>query len=243
MQFIQNLKKFISSPQKEVVTEEKTPKQLIAKLKEKYYPESDFVGPYEEAEIVGGLINDQLLWKFRDYIQGHVLDMSTPAYWHHHVKEREVVTKWTICDLEQDYVEKLGHRSAVDIIGDFSVAPPPMAANTVDTILCISILEHCKNPFVMMENLKFILRPGGYLFLQAPFAYIDGHLSPDYWRFGRDAYYLFAEHVDMQVIETGEYLDMGKYFKEELGVDLSATNWHRGVPQVNWAILKNIDTE
>ncbi len=213
-------------------------KRLIRELKGTHFPNSTFVGPYEQAGIVHGMISEQWLWQYRHLIHGEVLDMSTPRYWSAFLRQSPKVTKWLISDLREKEVSKLGHSSKVDIIGDFCASPPLLPSKSLDTILCISILEHCKDPMAMARNLSDIVRPGGVVFFCMPFAYIDGHMTPDYWRLGRDGYLLLAEQAGLSVIAIGELVDMGKYFLLEFGESFEATSWHRGVPFNNWMICK-----
>ena len=38
------------------------------------------------------------------------------------------------------------------------------------TIFCMSVLEHCEQPFKMAENLTALLKPGGKICLSVPFS-------------------------------------------------------------------------
>lgn len=212
--------------------------QLIRNIKNQYFPESSLVGPYEINGFVHSVIEEQWLWKYRHLIRGVVLDMSTPQFWHNYLYGLPQIDKILISDLAEEAITKLGHTSRVDIIGDFCATPPPMPDASVDTILCSSILEHCTDPFLMVRNLGKIVRPGGIVFFLCPYAYCDGHMEADYWRFGRDAYLLMAEKAGLEVIETGQYGDLGKYYIQEFGWDASATSYHRGIPQSNWMICR-----
>ncbi|MDD5434034.1 MAG: glycosyltransferase, partial [Nitrospira sp.] len=216
--------------------------ELLKAVKGRYFPTSEFVGPYEQNGFAHSIFEEQWLWQYRDLIRGNVLDMSTPAYWHNYIYELPSVEKVLISDLCQDEVSKLGYSSRVDVIGNFSSSNPPLPPSSVDTILCNSILEHCEDPFMMVINLGQIIRPGGVIFLMAPYAYIDGHMEADYWRFGRDGYLLLARRAGLEVIETGHYGDMGKYYLQEYGFDASATREHRGIPQCNWMICRRPET-
>ena len=205
------------------------------------FPKSTFVGPYEKSGVYGGIREEQWLWAHRSLIHGVVLDMSTPRYLHEWIYELPSVEKVLISDLCAEEVEKLGHKSKVDIIGDFGAAELPVSEESFDTILCLSILEHCEAPITMLRNMAFLLRPGGIAFFLCPFAYIDGHMGnsgPDYWRFCRDGYLLMARKAGLEVLETGQFGDLGKYFIFELGASAAATSWHRGVPIANWMICR-----
>ena len=51
------------------------------------------------------------------------------------------------------------------------------------TIFCLSVLEHCRQPFLMAQNLARLLRPGGKLCVSVPFAWEFHGYPSDYWRF------------------------------------------------------------
>jgi SAM-dependent methyltransferase len=164
--------------------------------------------------------------------------MSTPVYWNQFLRDQPAVTRWLISDLSAKVVSKLGHDSEVDVIGDFCADPLPLPERSLDTILCISILEHCKRPGAMVENLGRLLRPGGVVFFQAPFAYIDGHLDPDYWRFCRQGYLLMAEEAGLEVVDAGELGELGRYYMLDHDESIQSCRAHHGVPVINWMICR-----
>ena len=45
----------------------------------------------------------------------------------------------------------------------------PYEDNTVDSIICIEVLEHVRNPFRAVEEIYRVLKPGGKVFLTTPF--------------------------------------------------------------------------
>lgn len=55
--------------------------------------------------------------------------------------------------------------------------------NLFDSIVCTQVLEHVKDPVKVLKELNRVLKPGGKLFVSAPFFY-EEHLIPnDYLRF------------------------------------------------------------
>jgi SAM-dependent methyltransferase len=83
----------------------------------------------------------------------------------------------------------------LDLTADFSLVsrrlPKPFA-----TILCLSVLEHCRQPFLMAENMQRLLAPGGALYVSVPFAWEIHNFPADYWRFTPDAVRLLFPGID-----------------------------------------------
>ncbi|MBL7106986.1 MAG: class I SAM-dependent methyltransferase [Phycisphaerae bacterium] len=52
-----------------------------------------------------------------------------------------------------------------------------------ETIFCLSVLEHCEDPFLVAKNLTNLLKPGGQICLSVPFALGFHGYPSDYWRF------------------------------------------------------------
>lgn len=74
-----------------------------------------------------------------------------------------------------------------DIVGDIHALP--LDDNSIDAIICMAVLEHVKNPFLAMQEMYRVLKPGGQLYLYVPFLYYYHPMKPyydDYWRFTKD---------------------------------------------------------
>ncbi len=50
-------------------------------------------------------------------------------------------------------------------------------------IECMSVLEHCRRPWRLCENLDLVLAAGGTLFVTVPFVWRVHGYPDDYWRF------------------------------------------------------------
>lgn len=73
-----------------------------------------------------------------------------------------------------------------DIVAD--IHDIPIESNTVDAIICRSVLEHVRSPERALQEMFWILKPGGRLFVQVPSIYpyharTGNGAYPDYWRF------------------------------------------------------------
>jgi len=59
--------------------------------------------------------------------------------------------------------------------------------NSIDTIICISVLEHIWEFQQAMDEIERVLKPGGKLLLSTPFGFPE-HDKIDYWRFSSHFY-------------------------------------------------------
>ncbi len=60
-----------------------------------------------------------------------------------------------------DMEEGKGVDVVVDLTLPFEAVDAKLGGKRFGTIICLSILEHCEQPFVMAENLSRLLKPGG----------------------------------------------------------------------------------
>jgi len=90
----------------------------------------------------------------------------------------------------------------VDIIADFTDDLDNLKEKLSDrkfkTIFCFSVLEHCKYPFKMCDNISNILEKDGFIFIGVPFSWrIHGYPS-DYWRFTSEGIKILFPNVDFE---------------------------------------------
>ncbi|MDO8265165.1 MAG: class I SAM-dependent methyltransferase, partial [Candidatus Parcubacteria bacterium] len=72
----------------------------------------------------------------------------------------------------------------VDIVAD--IGKLPFADNSIDAVICESVLEHVKNPSAIVNEIERVLKPGALVYIIVPF--IAGfHSSPnDYYRWSKE---------------------------------------------------------
>jgi SAM-dependent methyltransferase len=91
--------------------------------------------------------------------------------------------------------------AGIDIVG--SVENIPSDDNRFSLIVTQEVLEHVENPFLAMQEIARVLRPGGKAYVQLPFM-IGYHPCPkDFWRFTHEGIVQLAEHSGLRCIETG----------------------------------------
>ncbi len=85
-----------------------------------------------------------------------------------------------------DLHEGLGVDVVLDLTGEFQGIYAKLGALRFGTIFCLSVLEHCEQPFRMADNLTRLLKPGGALCVSVPFAWKYHAYPNDYWRFTQE---------------------------------------------------------
>jgi SAM-dependent methyltransferase len=100
------------------------------------------------------------------------------------------------------------------VVGDIHSIPLP--DNSVDAIICSSVLEHVRDPLRAMEEMRRILKPGGRMIFFVPsiYPYHTGKNGyPDYWRFFGDTIkILFTGFTQVDIQKRGGYFLALSYF-------------------------------
>jgi len=101
-----------------------------------------------------------------------------------------------------------------DIVAD--IHNIPLENESVDAIICASVLEHVENPFLAVKEMYRILKPGGKLFVYVPSIYPyhskKGHY-PDYWRFFDDTLMMmFKDFSQVEIMKKGGYFFALSFF-------------------------------
>jgi glycogen(starch) synthase len=79
----------------------------------------------------------------------------------------------------------------------------PFSEGVFDAVFSIAVLEHCRRPWLVMRELRRVVRPGGHLLLSFPFMQ-PAHPNPDdYFRFTAEGMRELALDAGFVVLETG----------------------------------------
>ncbi len=84
----------------------------------------------------------------------------------------------------------------------------PFEDDSVDLVISGQMLEHCKNPFRSVAEMRRILKPKAHMILIAP-SMGGRHDRIDCWRFMDDAFKAIAEEVGVKVI--ADWVDRSKH--------------------------------
>ena len=95
-----------------------------------------------------------------------------------------------------DIEEGKGVDVIVDFIDDLEIIKDKLSGKKYKTVFCFSVLEHCKYPFKMCENISNILEKDGFIFLGVPFTWRIHSYPSDYWRFTSEGIKILFPNFD-----------------------------------------------
>ncbi|MFZ2484781.1 MAG: class I SAM-dependent methyltransferase [Minisyncoccia bacterium] len=128
------------------------------------------------------------------YISGNTLDFGAGS-----AKYRNIIaphtSKYTTFDV-------IGGEN-IDIVGD--AHKPPFIDKTFDTVISTQMLEHVERPWVIVGEIKRILKPGGICIITAPFM-IPYHADPhDFFRYTKEGLGSLFKNEKFEILESGSY--------------------------------------
>lgn len=121
---------------------------------------------------------DQALIRLRDRFKGVVYDLGCGE-----MPYRDWVLQFADRYIGVDWSSSL-HELRADILADLN-ARLPIEDGVADTVMSLSVLEHLREPEMMLREAYRLLRPGGSLVLQVPFMWWVHEAPHDYFRFTR----------------------------------------------------------
>jgi SAM-dependent methyltransferase len=117
----------------------------------------------------------------------------------------------------------------VDMTAAFEEVDRRLQGRRFGTIFCLSVLEHCEQPFAMADNMTRLLRPGGKIYVSVPFAWKFHGYPSDYWRFTHEGVKKLFSRLAFDgaggraTRPTGE----SRPLDEDIGVIHVTGGWHR----------------
>lgn len=89
----------------------------------------------------------------------------------------------------------------VDVVAD--ITKLPFKDNSVDAVICESVLEHMKDPWSAIKEMRRVLKPKGLAYITVPFM-AGFHSSPeDYYRWSKEGLRILMQSQGFKTVETG----------------------------------------
>ena len=130
------------------------------------------------------------------YIKGKALDLGAG-----HAKYKSIISNF--CD---EYIAlDIFPGKNIDVVHD--ILNTPFEDNSFDTIICTQVLEHIKEPWLVVEEIRRLLKPNGICILTAPFLQPYHQDPEDFFRYTKQG--LASLFEKFEIIENGSY---GKTF-------------------------------
>ncbi|MEW6676513.1 MAG: methyltransferase domain-containing protein [Pseudomonadota bacterium] len=99
----------------------------------------------------------------------------------------------------QEITLNIGPFPGVDLIADAHEIP--LADGSVDAIFSLAVLEHVTDPKRVASEMMRVLKPGGWLYSEAPFIFFFHGYPADFTRFTRDG--LARLFTGLEAVEVG----------------------------------------
>lgn len=114
-----------------------------------------------------------------------------------------------------------GVDQVLDLADDFESIDSALHGKRFKTIICMSVLEHCRDPFKMARNIQALMADDGILLVSVPFSWEIHGFPDDYWRFTPSGVRMLFQELDFETYKgtafagknnQGSSLD-GDFFK------------------------------
>jgi len=119
--------------------------------------------------------------KFAEHLKGPFLEVGSRDYGS--TQDLRILFADRDKYIGVDMEDGTGVDIVLDLTGDFEHLDAKLHGHRFGTIFCLSVLEHCEQPFKMAENLTLLLKPRGQIVISAPFSWKIHGYPNDYWRF------------------------------------------------------------
>lgn len=129
-----------------------------------------------------------------------------------------------------DMLEGKNVDHVLDLTQPFEKIDHVLRGKRFQSIFCLSVMEHCLNPFAMAQNISQLLAPGGVMYVSVPFSWKFHGYPSDYWRFTPEGVKVlfpeltFAEHyIRLSTDIEGDL----RFIDEDIGRFRIKGSWYR----------------
>lgn len=117
----------------------------------------------------------------------------------------------------------------LDMTAPFAEVDRQLGGRRFGTIFCLSVLEHCAQPFAMAENMTRLLQRGGKIYVSVPFAWKFHGYPSDYWRFTHEGVKKLFPQLVFDATDGRATRSSGESapLDADLGLIQVSGGWHR----------------
>ncbi len=141
---------------------------------------------------MGDLNQLNLVRAFRDRFRGPYLEIGTRYGLTQKMRDLFPNSEYIGIDME----DGPGVDVVLDLTRDFSYIDKTLEKKRFNTVFCLSVLEHCENPFSMAENITRLLNRRGVVYVSAPYSWKFQGFPSDYWRFTPEGIKVLFREMD-----------------------------------------------
>lgn len=91
-----------------------------------------------------------------------------------------------------------GVDQVIDLANDFESIDSALNGKRFKTIICMSVLEHCRDPFKMAKNIQALMADEGTLLISVPFSWEIHGFPDDYWRFTPNGVRMLFQELEFE---------------------------------------------
>jgi hypothetical protein len=104
----------------------------------------------------------------------------------------------------------------VDLVHNLELPLPEYNASFAH-VECMSVLEHCRRPWLMADTITTLMRPRASIFLTVPFVWRPHSYPSDYWRFTTKGVQELFPEIEWEVLEYSIGFELAKgVFKQSV---------------------------
>ncbi len=129
----------------------------------------------------------------------------------------------------------------LDLTEDFMSIDRALSGKRFNTIFCLSVLEHCRNPFLMCENITRLLNRNAVAYVSVPFSWKFHAYPSDYWRFTPEGIkVLFPDLVFDSEIDNMSTAEVGDVRKIDINLCCISLSFSGALRQKKYGMANTV---
>jgi SAM-dependent methyltransferase len=165
---------------------------------------------------------------------GHLLDVGCGRKpYRQFLLDNKYITHYTGLDIASAIVYEDGIKP--DFTWDGTVMP--FEDNSFDTLMATEVLEHCPDPYKIINEMKRVLKPGGIIFFTVPFLWNLHEVPYDEYRYTPFSLRRIFKECNLENVELFAHGGWNMSMAQMIGMWIVATK--KGSARKRWAKLLN----